>query len=275
MSVAWFTYCQRRLSVPAYKILFFALFLCQTVFSGALKAETITLVADAWPPFNGIPESNREGYMVDIVREIFTEQGYGIHYKLLPWKRAVAETRKGNFDGVIGASPSDAVGFIFPEQELTRNVLSFYVKKDNPWKYTGVESLQQLSLGVIHGYDYRQWLNDYVSKHSKDKQQVQIVTGEDPLRRNLKKLINNRLDVIVDNEAAIRSVAKSMGILADIKAAGYGTEPSFCYIAFTPNRPSSKQYADILSQGIISMRKSGRLQEILDKYGLQDWRAKP
>ena len=50
--------------------------------------------------------------------------------KIVPWKRAIAETRSGRYHGAIGASKTDAQGFVFPEEELARNVLSFYIKKD-------------------------------------------------------------------------------------------------------------------------------------------------
>jgi polar amino acid transport system substrate-binding protein len=84
--------------------------------------------------------------------------------------------------------------------------------------------------------------------------------------------MNERIGVVVDTEAAIRFVAKEMGILDQLECAGYGDEPAFIYIAFSPNKSTSVRYAKMLSEGIVAMRKSGELQKILDKYGLQDWR---
>ncbi|QTA83556.1 Uncharacterized protein dnl_59690 [Desulfonema limicola] len=63
-----------------------------------------------------------------------------------------------------------------------------------------------------------------------------------------------------------------MEILDKIECAGYGSEVSFIYIAFSPVNPESSKYARILSQGIIELREKGRLQQILGKYHLKDWK---
>lgn len=235
-------------------------------------AETITMVADEWPPFNAAANSREEGYMVDIAREVFEEKGIEVQYMTMPWKRALAETRKGTYAAVIGASKTDAAGFVFPEEELARTKLAFYVKKGNPWKFKDIESIKQIKLGAIAGYDYRQWLNDYIKANSNNPDKVQILTGDVPLQRNLSKLLLDRIDVVVDTEAAILWEAKRLGISHDIEPAGYGSEPSLCYIAFSPNRAKSSIYAQILSDGIVKLRGNGKLQDILDKYGLIDWK---
>ncbi len=233
----------------------------------ALFSETITIVADEWPPFNIVPGSEYEGYMVDIARTVFSPKGIEIDYKVIPWKRAVKGTRDGDYNAVIGASRTDAEGFIFPNEELAQNILSFYVKNGNPWIFENKNSLDSIKLGTIGGYDYRKWLNAHI-KENESSDKVQIIMGDSPLKRNLQKVILGRIDVVVDNEAAIRWVAKKDGILDEITAAGYGKEPSFCYIAFSPNIEGSKNYAQILSDGIKELRSSGELQIILDKYGL-------
>lgn len=210
--------------------------------------------------------------MVDIAREVFEEKGIEVQYMTMPWKRALAETRKGVYTAAIGASKTDATGFVFPEEELARTKLAFYVKKGNPWKFKDIESIKQIKLGAIAGYDYRQWLNDYIKVNSNNPDKVQILTGDVPLQRNLSKLLLDRIDVVVDTEAAILWEAKRLGISHDIEPAGYGSEPSFCYIAFSPNRVRSPIYAQMLSDGIVKLRENGKLQDILDKYGLIDWK---
>ena len=103
-------------------------------------AETITIVADEWPPFNGKPQSNAEGYMVDVVRTVFNARGIEVIYQNVPWKRAIRGTLSGKYNAAIGASKNDGDGLIFPEEELARNVLAFYVKKGNPWRFEGPRS---------------------------------------------------------------------------------------------------------------------------------------
>lgn len=249
--------------------------MCFGIFiGGSLPAAgtTITLVADEWPPFNGKPGSQREGYIVDIARKVFESRGYRVVYTLAPWTRAIEMTRSGECDGAIGASKTDAAGLVFPREELAQNKLAFYVKKGNAWRYRGPASIEETTIGTIAGYDYRPWLLAYIEANRDDPARVQILHGDEPLKRNLIKLLNDRVKVVVDTEAAIRFVAKEMGILDQVASAGYGDEPAFIYVAFSPNKIESVRYAELLSEGIVAMRKSGELQKILDKYGLKDWK---
>ena len=208
----------------------------------------------------------------DIAREVFESHGHTLIYQIVPWKRAIEGTRSGKYNGAIGASKTDAKGFVFPDEELARNVLSFYVLKKSQWQFKGPASIENVSIGVAAGYDYRHWLNDYIKSHSADERRVQVVAGENSLKQNLQKLMLKRIDVVVDNEAAIRFTAKTMGILDEIKPAGYGVEPAYIYIAFSPNRPESPMLARQLSDGIFQLRRSGQLKAILDRYGLIDWK---
>lgn len=130
------------------------------------STATISLIADEWPPFNIKPGSDREGYIVDIARKIFEAQGYTVVYTNQPWKRAVEMTRAGRYDGAIGASKTDAAGFIFPSEELARNKLAFYVKKGSGWQYKGPSSIAATTIGTIAGYDYRPWLLEYIEANS-------------------------------------------------------------------------------------------------------------
>ena len=237
-----------------------------------VRSETITLVADEWPPFNAAPNSSEEGFMVDVARLIFGNEAIEVSYELLPWRRAVEMTRKGTYIGLIGASKTDAPDFVFPSEELSCNILSFYVRKDSSWSFRKQSDIEKVSLGVIAGYDYRQWLLEYIQTHKNDMLKIQVMTGNNPLNRNIQKLLSNRIDAIVDNEAAILYVARQMGVTKMIKLAGYGTEVAKIYIAFSPNNADSQKYAEILSTGIVQLRRNGQLSEILSKYGLKDWK---
>lgn len=235
-------------------------------------SQTISLVADDWPPFNGTPNSEREGFLLEVARTVFEKRGIEIVYEILPWRRAVEMTREGIYNGLVGASKTDAPDFVFPTEELSRNLIAFYVQKESPWRFERRSDIENISLGVIAGYDYRKWLLDYIDLHQDNEDRVQVMTGDNPLKRNLLKLIDGRVDAIVDNEAVILDVSRKMNVSDQIRLAGYGTEPASIYIAFSPALTNSKQYAEMLSQGIHELRETGMLKQILSKYGLSDWK---
>jgi len=244
--------------------------------SSAFKSKTsktITFVADYWPPFNNEPDSDMEGYMIEIAKAVFESKGYEVVYKNLPWNRSIIESRKGRFNAIIGATKKEAPDFIFPEEELGHDIQGFYVRKDSNWRFENVSSLEEVYLGVIDGYDYRDWFKEYERIHP-DK--VYVRYGQSPLKENLRLLINGRLGAVIDNDATLRWVSKEMEITDQVKSGGLDTVGggTSLYLAFSPSLPTSRYYSQLLSGGIREMRKNGRLQTILDRYGIQDWQKK-
>lgn len=92
--------------------------------------------------------------------------------------------------------------------------------------------------------------------------------------QNFRKLEMGRIYVFVENQAVGANYINENRIVG-IKSAGEtmdaNKENDFIYIAFSPAKPKSQKYAQMLSSGIKEMRASGKLQEILDKYYVIDW----
>ena len=253
-----------------------ALFLfCGIAFLAPLpaRAETITVRADAWPPFNGDPADAQPGYVIEVLKAVFEPQGITIDYQTMPWTRTLAEVRAGKFDGAIGASGEETQGMIVPGEPIGMIDNSLYVKKGSTWKYQGVDSLKSVKLGCIDEYDYTvPELNAYI-KANKASGQVQAMTGDDALQKNIQKLLAGRVDVLVENRPVMAWTVKTMGVNADdIVDAGSLGNSTAAYLAFSGAKPTSKKYADMLDAGIAKLRASGDLKKILDKYGVKDWK---
>jgi polar amino acid transport system substrate-binding protein len=43
-------------------------------------------------------------------------------------------------------------------------------------------------------------------------------------------------------------------------------------MAFSPKRADAGRLKDIMSRGIRELKKTGRMREILERYGLTDWK---
>ncbi len=234
------------------------------------NADQITLASDDWCPINCVPESKNPGFMVDIATAVFKKAGHKVIYKKVPWERALVQTRKGKYNAVIGAYHGDAPDFIFPTNEQGMIGNAFFKSKNNVWRYEGVSSLKNVKLGVIKGYDYGEAINKYI-KDNPDSGAVQLAFGDTPLELNIKKLMKGRIDVLLESEYVCNYKITQMGLKDKIEFAGILTAPEKAFIAFSPANKKSKEYAQILSSGMESIRKSGELNKILAKYGLEDW----
>ena len=58
----------------------------------------------------------------------------------------------------------------------------------------------------------------------------------------------------------------------EIVSAGDVDHMDEIFMAFSPAKDSSKKYSQIFDEGLVELRKSGKLQEILDRYGVKDWK---
>lgn len=242
-----------------------------TLSSFSLLADTLTLKADYWMPFNGDGKTET-GYMLDIAKAVFEPLGHKVVYSTTPWDKALAECRTGKCTGVIGASTDDAPDLVYPVEELGQSIQFFCVKAGSPWKYAGPASLKAVKLGIIKDYAYFKELDDYIKANPAG---VVFGTGDAPLEMNLTRLAQGELGAVVDDRSVLKYTLARMSLQGKVTiapAAAEATKPARLYIAFSPKNPKSGEYARTLADGLAELRKSGQLQKILAKYGLTDWK---
>jgi polar amino acid transport system substrate-binding protein len=233
-------------------------------------ADEISIAADHWCPINCDTSGPKLGVMVEIAKSAFANTGHTITYKIVPWTRAIHDARNGKINGIIGAFLGDAPDFIFPKNELLMiSGNAFFVLKESKWRYMDISSLSNITLGAIKGYNYGEIFNVHVEKEIN----AQFLTGPKPLERNMNKLLLGRIDVIIEAEPVFWYTANKMNLKEKFKAAGQISGPEKCFIAFSPSIPKSKEYAEILSDGVDMLRNTGELKTILNRYGLEDWKV--
>lgn len=240
------------------------------MFSTISSADTISIRADSWFPMNGVPNSAKPGYMIEIATQIFADAGHTVDYRTMPWERAIISVREGQFDCVVGAYAEDAPDFLYPTESWGMDEGVFYVKKGDDWQYTGLESLRNLKLGLIGGYAYDEAFDKFIEENNTGN--FQLLYGDNALEQNIKKILAGRLTATVESPLVMQAKLTEMGLLGEIVNAGNLGEPSAIYIACSPAKSSSKDLIKLVDEGTSRLRKSGELQQILDKYGLKDWK---
>lgn len=59
-------------------------------------AQSVTLVADVWCPYNCAPDSVEQGYLIDIATLVFSRLGKHIDYRVMPGRgRSMRSRRNG------------------------------------------------------------------------------------------------------------------------------------------------------------------------------------
>jgi polar amino acid transport system substrate-binding protein len=235
-----------------------------------VHGDEILLVADEWCPYNCDPGGNAPGYIVEIAKLALEREGHRVTYKVVPWARAIEGTRNGIYDGIIGAGKDEVPDFIFPDNEVGQASHSFFVTKESTWKFTGLDALKNVKLGVIKNYSYGVLFNNYIQLNIDNPKRIFIIAGDDPLTRNIRMLLSSRVDVIVEDQNVMAYYFKSRGRNNPLMAAGVvGNEA--IYIAFSPAKHKSTRYASALDNAMLQLKTSGVLKDLLFKYGIKEW----
>ena len=79
-------------------------------------------------------------------------------------------------------------------------------------------------------------------------------------------------DVYLSGRISLNYEIKILGILDKIRVKHLPyLSTALVYPGFLKNNPKARQYADMMTDGIRRLGKTGRLAKILSAYGLTDW----
>ncbi len=239
----------------------------------AESEEMITITGEQWPPYNSYVLNPQEpGTMFAILSAILEESDYGYHYAEKAWARAIVDTRSGLFDALIGPGIDDAPDLVFPAEEIAYCRIAFYVRRDSDWRFTGIESLEKVNVGVLKGMTYGKLMDGYVKRHKHDKKRISMMSGQDYLARNFAKLKMGRIDATLDDGLVISHFLKRTNQTDQFTNAGEVGKGYGVHIAFSPKYPHAQKMADMVTAGVRQLRQTGRIERILAKYGAQDWK---
>ncbi|WP_341661368.1 transporter substrate-binding domain-containing protein [Vibrio sp.] len=245
------------------------------LFCVGLQAKPLTFATGDWRPYifekNDTLDVNHPGFSIEIVDRVFAKLGYQITYKTPPFSRQLVDTERGVYAALVGLIVSDAPDFIYPTESVGQINNCFYTRNGNEWKFNGIPSLDAVNLGVINSYSYGV-IDDYVGQNRTGN--VIAISGseENMLERLFSMLEAGRIDVVIDDSSVVTHYLKSASLTDQFQVVGcLGAVPAM--IGFSPALPESKELAQKFSLGVQELRHSGELQEILNKYGIVDWKS--
>ena len=243
-----------------------------------VHAETITINFDDWCPYSCVtpetperPDFQKPGYELEIIHAIFIKRGIRFNYRFLPWARAIKEAELGRLDALLSPSKEEAPGLVFPKEEIGMLEWCFYTRKDSTWTYRGVASLRRVCLGVLLGNDFGPKIGAYISQNRRNSKLILVEYSDNWIELQLKKLEMGRVSAVLDEPVTLDYYIKLNGLSGRFRKAGC-LERVKMYVAFSPENPRAKQYAQMFDKGIRKLRKTGALEEILSSYGLMDWK---
>ncbi|BCE03731.1 substrate-binding periplasmic protein [Marinicellulosiphila megalodicopiae] len=236
-------------------------------------ADEIRFVGETYCPY--LCEKDQEGFMLEIARVVFENNGHMITYQALPWSRALLTIHKNKqADALLSVVKESEPNLIYPTEELGHIKGCYFTSENSDWKYTGLKSLEDITLGLIDNYGYGAdpVLAKHIEKFKNDKNRIIFLAGTSTsITQILHMIERGRVSGTTDDQYVVNYTIKKNNITG-IRLAGCSGANIPLYIGFSPFNPKAKEYAEILSAGIQTLRKSGELEIILNKYGVSDWK---
>ncbi|WP_018693587.1 substrate-binding periplasmic protein [Algicola sagamiensis] len=239
--------------------------------SYSLQADVIQVAVGDWCPYvcNPEREQGRQGYIPELLQQVFEAHQHRIEFKVIPFGRAIQLARTGKIHAHSGLYRSDAPDLIFPSIPQGVSTNYFFLHKDRVWEYRDEASLLQLKdLGLMQDFTYEKEIEIFRRRHSN---RIIFLSGDKPLLRYFQMMAKHRIYAIYEDRWVGNYYLKSLGLKQLIREAGSIGIKNQVFVAFSPKIPESKAYAKILADGINYLRQSGKLKVILDEYGMQDW----
>ncbi len=228
---------------------------------GMAQPKQVVITASEWSPFSGESLLNG-GFLSEIATTAFSKVGYTVELKILPWKRALGETKDGTYDAILGAGYTEerTADFIYPQYAWDIHV-TFFAKQGRTWHYQTLADLCPATVGIFRGTRHLETLRSVGCFELKEVNTIQ---------QNIKKLLADRIDLFLDTKSAVEYYLQQE--FPDQKNEIVPVRPSFdttkVYIIFSKKVPQSQQLVDDFDRGIALIKADGTYASILQKHGI-------
>ncbi len=233
-------------------------FLIPAAYAGD-EAHVIQIMTENLPPFNYEEDNQTKGICVDIVRAVLHKINHPDNIKVLPWSRAYIYIQEYDnhalFSTVRTKVRENQFKWVGP---LLTSSSAFFAKKGSGIIIKKPEDAKRVgSVGVIKDYA------DYFYFKSLGFQNLNVVV-EYKSHLQLKKLINNRLNIFVTNEIAGKYLAIKNHIDLQQIEIVYRLEPREAYIAFS--KKTNKQIINTWQNALDEFKQGDAYKTIIRKY---------
>ncbi len=247
---------------------YFYIILILLVYSSSYSDELIFTSDDFCPYYCANEKEN--GIIGDIVKHIFESKGHKVSFRTIPWSRI--KKSMNLYTGVLAMIKTKSFDFVYPEEEASVAKACFYVKKGSKWHFEGINSLKNIRIGLVQDYEYDALGPEFKAFRSANKHMIQYLTGKNANILNFKKLIYDRFETTLNDRNITSYILKKLDIKDQIAEAGCLDSEVILYVVFPTSHLKSHVYAKMFDKGIRDLRNSGKLDLILAKYGVNDWK---
>lgn len=244
-----------------YKIALLSMILGLSPFAFS-EPGPISLAATNYPPYTIIQQFGTVGGVdAEIVKAAFSQQSLQISVSTPPWVRALKSVEHGKVDGLLSCTKnqqrSQFLYYSSPINQITRGLI---LKASHPQQ--DIRTLQQAShLKIIA---IRKW-STQTELESKGIKHTQV----DTIPQALDMLLMRDFDAIYSGIESIEYYAKQADMGDKIRSHTLVSQPpKNLYLCLGKKTPNALTILKQFNAGLVTIKKNGQLDAILNKYKL-------
>jgi polar amino acid transport system substrate-binding protein len=163
--------------------------------------------------------------------------------------------------------------FVYATEETFAYTTAFVVRRDDPWRYNGIQSIKGKRIATGPGWDYSSMSVDYQNyiDDPKNSSFVEVIAGyDDVVDRIFRMIKENRVDLYADNKLVLQYVLNRLNLNDDLKIVHPGLEKKLVEIPiFSKKIPAAKrqELIRIWNEGRLSM-KGEKEKMFLKRYNV-------
>ena len=230
---------------------------------------SLTMGWDPWAPYQYLsPDNKVNGLEIDLISAIAQEASCELKFVQNDWMHLLSGIRDGSIHMLGGASKTPARDkFALFSNAYRHESFVLYVRKEQASSFAD-KALDQLlvdkfKLGVTEDYIYGEEISAIQDNNSFTSQITYVPITE----VNYYNLTQNKIDGFLEDPFVAAYTIKSKGLTEQIVASSIVVHSGDVSLMFS--KASVKpETVEAFNQGLDKIRKSGKYQEILDKYNL-------
>lgn len=230
--------------------------------ASAAKQDIKLVSLTSWPPFSAKALPNN-GFGNDIAKTVLERAGYNVSVKLMPWSRAKKMTQRGKFHVLANAwyNEDRAEKLAFTDR-IAQNRIVFVSRKDSDFTYSGLDSLEGKTVGVVRDYDYR---DDFLEADSFERQPANSFTT------NLRKLKAGRVDVTLGDELLAKYLVNEnfQEAKGSFTYSDEALSSKDLFVTVSRAIDGTKAIVSDFNEALAEIREDGTYDKIAERHGLK------
>lgn len=241
-------------------------------------ANTLKVCYDQWAPMTifASQDSSDRGVVIDMLELIYTAKGYQLEYYEVPLARGLNMVAEGFCDMLPEYlySTQTERSFEYASEPTFTYTSAFVVRKNESWRYEGIQSITGKRLATGPGWDYSSMSVDY-QRYIDDLDNantVEVIAGDDDVVERIFRMISEgRVDLYADNLLVLQYTLERLNLQDELKIVRPGLEKNLVERPiFSLNIPTKQRQAliKIWNEGRVSI-KGDQEKRLLEKYHVE------